>query len=111
LPVVIHDIINNASSAILFSKHSTYKGDEKHIGYLKGTVQEKTNMLNKYKKGEIKVLFLSTLTDYAGLRLENTTDIIALSNLTTNRKKQIIGRALRLGRNPKLPLTIHVFKQ
>lgn len=106
---ILADIANKSRSVIIFQNSKEYlEADiEQEVGHLKGTAEQRKRLIQKYKRGLIKILFLNLTTDYSGIRLENTTDIIFLSKTSDDVRNQIIGRALRLGRDPSLPLTVH----
>ena len=110
LPKIVSQIANIAKSVIIFRNTCGNLEEDinQTVAHLKGTAKQRKKIIEDYKNGIVKILFLNLETDYAGVRLENTTDIIFLStDLPDNIKNQIIGRALRLGRDPSLPLTIH----
>uniref|UniRef100_A0A6C0JDT3 RING-type domain-containing protein n=1 Tax=viral metagenome TaxID=1070528 RepID=A0A6C0JDT3_9ZZZZ len=90
-----------------YSQNSMNLNLSEKFGILKGTAEQKREIIRDYKNGTTKILFLSILDDFSGLRLENTTDIIFLDKPCENVEKQIIGRALRFGRNKTLPLNLH----
>jgi len=112
LPVVVADIANNARALIVFQH---YKGNleediQQEVQHLRGTASQRNKIVQNYKAGIIKILFLNVETDHSGVRLENTTDILFLENPSPTVQTQIIGRALRLGRDENLPLIIHKLK-
>lgn len=73
---------------------------------IKGTVQHKKNVLERYRFGDLNVIFLNARVDGSGINLPETTDIILYHKITSpNLEAQIFGRALRLGRTN--PLKIH----
>jgi len=73
---------------------------------IKGTVQHKKNVLERYRFGDLNVIFLNARVDGSGINLPETTDIILYHKITSpNLESQIVGRALRLGRTK--PLKIH----
>jgi SNF2 family DNA or RNA helicase len=65
---------------------------------LKGNHNSKQAILNDYKQGDIKVIFLNSNCNSAGLNLQETTDIILYHDMLTSTQTQIIGRAERIGR-------------
>ena len=69
---------------------------------IKGTTNTINNSLEKYKEGNVNVMFMNSKTDNSGLNLENTTDIILYHTLDENITKQVIGRANRIGRKKEL---------
>ena len=65
---------------------------------LKGNHNSKQTILNEYKQGDIKVIFLNSNSNSAGLNLQETTDIILYHDMLSSTQTQIIGRAERIGR-------------
>ena len=65
---------------------------------LKGNHNSKQAILNDYKQGDIKVIFLNSNCNSAGLNLQETTDIILYHDMLSSTQTQIIGRAERIGR-------------
>ena len=70
---------------------------------LKGNSINKT--LEKFNKGQIKVLMLNALHFGAGLNLQTATDVVIYHRFTTEIEEQVIGRAQRIGRTT--PLNVH----
>jgi hypothetical protein len=75
---------------------------------IKGGITTRENNLEKYKNGDIQVIFLNASYNGSGLNLQETTDIILYHNMTPNNLNQILGRANRIGR--KIPLNVHHLK-
>lgn len=65
---------------------------------IKGTGYHITNIIDKFKKGELQVLLLNASFFGAGLNLEMTTDLIFYHRMKKDLEIQVIGRAQRLGR-------------
>lgn len=112
LTVTLSKILQNSKSTIIFRTRENILdvNIDKEIGILTGTAEERHAIIQKYKNGELEVLFLNMDNDYSGLRLENTTDIIFISIPNKEIEKQIIGRALRKGRKQDLQLNLHFLK-
>jgi ERCC4-related helicase len=72
------------------------------VSEIKGRVTNRMNYIKKYKSGDIKVIFLNSNYNGAGLNLENTTDIILYHNVSSDTKEQIIGRGNRINRTGHL---------
>ena len=72
---------------------------------LKGSVTTRQNSINGFKKGNIQVIFLNSNFNGAGINLQETTDLILYHKMSEVTRRQIIGRAERIGR--KEPLRIH----
>jgi hypothetical protein len=70
---------------------------------VKGTTVAKNNILEKFRNGDLNIIFLNGRSDGAGINLPQTTDIILYHKPTsTGLETQLIGRALRLGRTSDL---------
>uniref|UniRef100_A0A6C0JBG7 RING-type domain-containing protein n=1 Tax=viral metagenome TaxID=1070528 RepID=A0A6C0JBG7_9ZZZZ len=102
-------ILQGANYSIIFryTINSMNLDINKKFRVLKGTAEQRMEIIEDYKIGNTKILFLDFIDDFSGLRLENTTDIIFLDKPCEKVEKQIIGRALRLGRDKTLPLNLH----
>lgn len=72
---------------------------------VKGSAETRAKKLEKFKQGEIGVLFLNSLTDSSGINIQETTDIILYHDMLPSNITQILGRANRIGR--KIPLKVH----
>lgn len=75
------------------------------FGEIKGTVEIRDSLIQKFKNGSIQVIFLNANFNGAGINLQETTDIIVFHEMENNLLTQIVGRANRIGR--KLPLNLH----
>lgn len=109
----IIDIINKKPTGkfIIFSEFSnTYdnviealKSTGLKYSEVKGTTVAKNNILEKFRNGDLNIIFLNGRSDGAGINLPQTTDIILYHKATsTALETQLIGRALRLGRTSDL---------
>ena len=83
--------------------------DEQGISYrvVKGTASAREESLLDFQVGNTNILFLNALKDAAGINLQTATDIILFHEMTDSLESQIIGRALRIGRDPSNVLTVH----
>ncbi len=72
---------------------------------LKGHASTRKKNIRLFKEGKIQVLFLNSNYNGAGINLQESTDIILYHDMNEDMKKQIIGRANRIGR--KNTLTVH----
>ena len=72
---------------------------------IKGNINIRTKNINKFREGEINVVFLNSKTDSSGINMQETTDIILYHTMNDSTTMQIIGRANRIGR--KKPLNVH----
>ena len=71
---------------------------------IKGSTGQMSNILNKFNKGDIKVIMLNTIHAGCGIDISNATDVIIFHNMD-KQKIQAVGRAQRVGRSK--PLYIH----
>ena len=69
---------------------------------LKGHASTRKKNIRLFKEGKVKVLFLNSNYNGAGINLQESTDIILYHDMNEDMKKQIIGRANRIGRKSKL---------
>jgi len=67
-------------------------------------LNNKEDMINEYKYGNLNILLLNSTIYCSGLNLENTTDIIIYHRHDINVEEQIIGRAQRLNRTTQLKI-------
>jgi SNF2 family DNA or RNA helicase len=123
-PVRTHNKITNLTSILsklgetgarilIFSSHTfafaqiTNKLSKLRIGYqyLKGNASTINSIVERYKSGETPVLLVNPEHYGSGLNLEITTDIIMYHQIKYyDSEKQIIGRAIRVGR--RFPLRV-----
>ncbi len=78
--------------------------DERAIPYaeLIGHKTTREKNIESFKKGDIKVLFLNSRSNGAGINLQEATDIIMYHEMDECLSTQIIGRANRIGRKESL---------
>ena len=86
------------------------KSNENKISnaHIKGSIKTREINLERYRNGNIQVIFLNASYNGSGLNLQETTDIILFHEMPTNNLSQILGRANRIGR--KIPLNVHHLK-
>ena len=72
---------------------------------IKGTIKNREKNLDSFKFGDIPVIFLNSTTDGSGINLTESTDIILCHQMDKSTERQILGRALRIGRTE--PLNVH----
>ena len=72
---------------------------------IKGSSINRAKKLEKFKKGDINILFLNSNTDDSGINLQETTDLILYHSMNDDIKSQIINKINRIGRSN--PLKIH----
>lgn len=75
---------------------------------IKGSITTREKSIQKFKNGEIKVIFLNSNNNGSGINLQEASDLIIYHDMTDNIITQIVGRANRIGRQE--PLTIHYLK-
>jgi hypothetical protein len=104
---------NKDSRFIIFSNHNetfdiireTLSNNKLNILELSGTKTVKDKILDRYRSGKDKIIFLNSKSNGAGINLEITTDIILFHDMKDDIKTQVIGRANRIGR--KFDLNVH----
>lgn len=69
---------------------------------VKGASANRQKILEKFKNGKVRVLFLNSKFNGAGINLQETTDIILYHKMPPDNQKQVIGRANRIGRDDSL---------
>jgi SNF2 family DNA or RNA helicase len=73
---------------------ATVKGNKDHI----------SSTLKQFEKGEIQVLLMNSMQAGVGMDLKSATHVILMHLMKTEEERQIIGRAIRLGRVEQLNL-------
>jgi len=76
-----------------------------HYTQLQGRNESRSKQIIDFKRGEMTVLFLTSIHDSAGMNLQESTDVILYHPTSEDLETQIIGRAYRVGRNT--PLHVH----
>lgn len=81
--------------------------EEQKVTYalIKGTSQTRQKNIDQFKAGKLRVIFLNSAFNGAGINLQETTDLILYHKMPQIIRNQIIGRAERIGRTE--PLRIH----
>lgn len=105
---------NPGGKYLIFSNHYesfniiSKKLNNENINYneVKGGYENVNRIIKKYNNGLTNVLLLNSKNSGAGLNLNTTTDIIIYHEMSRELEVQIIGRALRIGRDPDLKLNI-----
>lgn len=67
--------------------------------------ETRQRIITDFKEARLRVLFMNSFHDGAGVNLHEATDIILYHEMTDMMKTQIIGRAYRIGRTH--PLRVH----
>lgn len=70
-----------------------------------GSANSRDKSVSEFKSGKIKVLFLNSIDNGAGLNLQEASDIILYHSMSENIQTQILGRANRIGR--EFSLSVH----
>lgn len=80
---------------------------EKELPFVEviGSIEKRNRNISRFKEGKVRIMFLNTKNNGAGINLQEATDIILYHKLSESTQKQVIGRALRIGR--KTPLNVH----
>lgn len=81
--------------------------DDNKIDFVEisGTKAMRDAKLKRFKEGKVNIVFLNSRFNGAGINLEMATDIILYHEMPPAIEEQVIGRALRIGR--ECNLTIH----
>ena len=106
---------NSAGRYLIYSQHDasfnivTKLLDERGISYrsVKGTAQSREESIQDFYEGKTQILFLNATRNAAGINLQVATDIILYHHMAPVLQSQILGRALRIGRDPACPLNVH----
>jgi len=72
---------------------------------IRGQYKTRNRNIEKFKEGKIRVIFLNSKNNGAGINLQEATDIILYHRMNNSFQKQIIGRVNRIGKDNKL--TVH----
>jgi hypothetical protein len=77
------------------------------IGFIEvaGDVEKRRKNINKFKTGDLRVIFLNSRNNGSGINLQESSDIIVYHQMDDSTLNQLIGRANRLGRTE--PLYVH----
>jgi SNF2 family DNA or RNA helicase len=114
---IIKDCIQRNRKVIVFSSYDETFDiirndlDENNIPFieLSGRLSVRVSKLDQFTNGNVHVIFLNSRFNGAGINLEQTDDIILYHQMGEELKKQVLGRALRIGR--KETLIVHEFKE
>jgi SNF2 family DNA or RNA helicase len=69
---------------------------------ISGTKSSRDSKIKKFKENKVSVVFLNSRFNGAGINLENATDIILYHEMPQSIRDQVVGRALRIGRQDDL---------
>jgi SNF2 family DNA or RNA helicase len=111
----IIDIINSNPNGkyIVFSSfdetltiiRNTLKDDDIEFTEISGTMSSRSKKIDNFKYGGTNVLFMNSMSNGAGINLQEATDLILYHRMPEDLETQIIGRAHRIGR--RLSLNVH----
>jgi SNF2 family DNA or RNA helicase len=112
---IIKKCVETNRKVILFSSYDetldVIRRDliENNIDYaeLSGQRSVRESKLEKFVSGQINVIFLNSRFNGAGINLEVADDIILYHRMADSLRKQVLGRALRIGRQESL--LVHEF--
>ena len=74
------------------------------VAAVRGNKDHISSILKQFEKGDIRVLLMNSAEAGAGIDLKSSTHIVLMHNMRKEEEKQIIGRAMRLGRTEPLHL-------
>ena len=114
---IINDSVRQNRKVIVFSSYDETFDiirndlDDNKIDFaeLSGQRTVRESKLEKFVTGKINVIFLNSRFNGAGINLQVADDIILYHRMGEDIKKQVIGRALRIGRTT--PLLVHEFEE
>lgn len=104
---------NNDGMFLIFSEYDftfyqiykiLHENDIKFVE-IKGSIKVREKNLELFRTGKVKVIFLNSNYNGAGINLTEATDIILYHEMNSNTENQILGRANRIGRAK--PLNVH----
>ena len=72
----------------------TVRGNKDHV----------SNVLSQFEKGEVKILLMNSATAGVGMDLKSATHVVLMHAMRKEEERQIVGRAMRLGRTAPLNL-------
>lgn len=74
------------------------------VATVKGNKDHVSSILKQFEKGEIQILLMNSTQAGAGMDLKSATHIILMHMMRKEEERQIVGRAIRLGRVEPLTL-------
>lgn len=85
---------------------------DEQISYatLNGSLSRINKLLRDFKSGKYNLLFLNARNMGAGLNIESATHVVLFHRMSSELEKQIIGRAMRLGRTAPLDV-VHLLHE
>jgi len=119
---IIKIIENNPDGKfIIFSNHyesfdsfenllTRNRNIQKKCKRLVGNTNTIAKTLRNFENGRLDIILLNSQYNGAGIDLPTATHVILYHKMRKDLEKQVIGRALRIGRPKSLPLFIHRLK-
>jgi len=112
---IIKNCVDSNRKVIVFSSYDEtfdvirHDLDEYKIDFaeLSGQRSVRESKLEQFMCGKIKVIFLNSRFNGAGINLQNVDEIIMYHRMGEMLKTQVMGRALRIGRRDEL--IVHEF--
>jgi SNF2 family DNA or RNA helicase len=74
------------------------------VANVRGNKDHISSILKQFEKGDIQVLLMNSTEAGAGIDLKSSTHIVLMHNMRKEEERQIVGRAIRLGRTEPLHL-------
>ena len=74
------------------------------VATVKGNKDHVSSILKQFEKGEIQILLMNSMQAGAGMDLKSATHIVLMHMMRKEEERQIVGRAIRLGRVEPLTL-------
>lgn len=109
---------NKNAKVLMFSGYdASFSGLENRLhdegitfANVNGSLNRINKLLREFKAGKYNVLFLNARNMGAGLNIESATHVVLFHRMSSELEKQIIGRAMRLGRKNPLDV-IHLLHE
>jgi superfamily II DNA/RNA helicase len=74
------------------------------VATVKGNKDHVSSILKQFEKGEVQVLLMNSMQAGVGMDLKSATHIVLMHAMRKEEERQIVGRAIRLGRTEPLKL-------
>jgi SNF2 family DNA or RNA helicase len=100
-----HFLIFSSYDSTFPSICSSLKENDISFVEIRGSYKTCKTNIQKFKNGDVNVVFLNSNFNGSGINLQETTDIILYHEMTTSTRNQMLGRANRIGRT--IPLEVH----
>jgi len=109
---------NNRAKVLMFSGYdASFSGLENKLtdegitfATLNGSLGRINKLLKEFKAGKYNILFLNARNMGAGLNIESASHVVLFHRMSAELEKQIIGRAMRLGRTAPLDV-VHLLHE